>query len=328
MSITPGDWNIYEFDADWSGAWGGLSQAEMAAAIDGIANNIATNSGGDWAVEPAVTYGTGTNLVRIRSITHTSGATLTFCGARTNEVKLATNFHGPGGAGAFFGAFWSPGIPALNPTTNINLVSTPFVLQNATNFRVHCVWNLSGAVNGIRCSFAWQGANVWFTTKTKSSAGTSWWNGFLAGPDMFEQTVHNGDTYRSGQFRLGSSDSAATTSHSTIIGQCLNAAGTTRVELTAPRSLSIFQGTNALQDIASPFALSDVWMIRDASDLNTTGVIANNGIKGRIARGALMFGPTIIGNGLRVGPPSNVMVHTNTGVLLGWDEDALTGMTL
>jgi len=324
MSITPGQWNYTNVTVTPGAGWNGMSSALHADVVTALANGIAAGSAGTWAAgtaEQMTGAGSGARVL----LTGPGGATIMFFSASTAVINAAS-VDAAVGAQHILAASWNPGPPSVI-AANTNWSSTPH-FTDPLDHRFSLFFSGISGTTPLLFHFAWQGANVWMATQFSSSTTAQWGNAVLAGPDIIEQTVHPGDTYRAAQIRFGADNASNLNSnHSTsgaLCAQVRSADNSNRV-IGGFAFAPLVSPTRQLQTSASWF-LTDIWVVRDAGDLATTGVVPNNGVKGRIARGAAMMGPSGVSNKVRVGPAESMMVHTNNGLCLGWDENATAGI--
>jgi hypothetical protein len=331
MSIIPGNWTPFTFSVTPATAWWAITAAQANTAVTAIRNAfVAAVPGGGWSADgAAIEYVTvsGTNMAVI-SAQHTSGDRILFVvnGGGNIISGLNSDVGSAISAGAVGLAYNAGG--AFSLAANTTNISISALFTDANQNRFSCLFENSNSTVSYTFHGAVQGRNVWITGQNSTASASQWSSAVLVGHDIIGQLVHSGDTSTQAQIRFGGVSATASNHGDTAltlgVAQVRAADGTTR---RAARIFCVPLSAAAVQNVTSTsWVLNDIWVARDAGDISTTGIIANNGVKGRVDRGAAMLGPQAITNKVRVGPAESMMVHTNNGLCLGWDENAVAGI--
>jgi hypothetical protein len=330
MSITPGNWTPFTFSVTPAAAWNGLSAAQANTAVTAIRDAfVAAAAAHGWsadgaAVEYAATTSTNTAVI---SAQHTSGDRILFVvkGGNANMSALNSDVGSAITTGAVGLAYNAGG--AFSLAANTTNISTSALFTDANQNRFSCLFDNSSSTVSYAFYGAVQGRNVWITGQNSTASASQWSSAVLVGHDIIGQLVHSGDTSTQAQIRFGGLSATASnhgdTGLANGVAQVQAADGTTR---RAARIFCAPLNTGAQNVASTSWVLNDIWVARDAGDISTTGIIASNGVKGRVDRGAAMLGPQAIANKVRVGPAQSMLVHTNNGLCLGWDENAAAGI--
>jgi hypothetical protein len=331
MSITPGNWTPFTFSVTPAAAWNALTAAQANTAVTAIRDAFVAAAGSNgWSADgAAVEYVTGTNTnTAVISAQHTSGDRILFVVKGTGSAMSALNSDvGSNISNGAVGLAYNAG-GAFSLAANTTNISTSALFTDANQNRFSSVFESNGSTVSYAFYGAVQGRNVWITGQNSTASASQWSAAVIVGHDIIGQLVHSGDTSTQAQIRFGGLSPTASNHGDTAltlgVAQVRAADGTTR---RAARIFCVPLSAAAVQNVTSTsWVLNDIWVARDAGDISTTGIIANNGVKGRVDRGAAMLGPQAITNKVRVGPAQSMLVHTNNGLCLGWDENAAAGI--
>lgn len=329
----------------WTYASGLTSTGSLIENIETLVDELialiqAADAG--WSVATASTqYATATGVWA--RLTHSSGPAVVIAATINNnynmtQINAANNWDGVtinttlGGA-TVRGRVWIAWQPT-GVTAPSNDPGNATFFAASTDFRfipLVVTSNWSSTARRLHVLSTSEGALA-IVSQQNTADGTSSANLLIAANDLFSVTPNSGDTYTAGMINITNTSSATTLTLATslLAGQCLNAAGTGRVALNTLLSMvpcavtSVggylagypFGSIAPNQQAAAPYLSLPVAVSRDAADIATTGVAANQGIKGIINPYAIALVPTSAGAKTSLGG-GNYICWVN-GICSGW----------
>jgi hypothetical protein len=325
MSITAGAWKFGVYQ--WAPGVNMFSAtaAQVRDLVNGILNLI-TGAGEGWSLTggiAATTYTFGSAACAYGIARHTAGdAIVIACGPNNsigNNGIHSSLIEGGEDREIVSVAFVPAAAAAAGFSGNPSSAS---FFGDARAFRFsHIARNLQTSTVPHNYRVAVQGRNVWITMQLTGAAATAWYSPILMGAHIIEETVEEAssgvpDTATAAQIRWGASNGTLTLA--SPVAQILNATGAARQSGYTLTHLSAL--LSATVQTAGPWFHTDFWVLRDAADLATTGVVNGRGIKGRVARYAALAGGTSIANKARLGDTNATHVHLHSGLLLGFNS--------